>query len=287
MLPSVHAGTLPVVACPGGCAVVATFTCRHRLHGCPDRNPMPLRFYVGLDNPQDAKHFERCMVSVNTLRDRVSDFPVNEWMMDSGAFTQISTHGRFLESPQEYAVRVRRWAACGQMVAAVSQDYMCEPFILAKTGLTTRDHQRMTVERYVAIREAVGDAAYILPVLQGFWPDEYLRHAEDYGDLLQPGMWVGVGSVCKRNSNVDEIEQVLVTIHRDHPNLRLHGFGVKLTALESSLVRECLYSADSMAWSRAARWEGRDQHDYREAKRFAERIETQTVRERVFQGRLF
>lgn len=227
------------------------------------------------------------MISVKRLWGRKSDFDVEEWMMDSGAFTELRDHGRYRHSPEEYAAQVVRWSRCGNMVSATSQDFMCEPFILEKTGLTVADHQRLTIERYDAIREAVGGAAYIMPVLQGFWPDEYLSHARQYGDRLTPGMWVGVGSVCKRNSDVGEIEQVLVSISRARPDLRLHGFGVKLTALESSLVRECLYSADSLAWSYAARKRGRDPNHWEEAWRFASKIRQQRVTRREFQGRLF
>jgi len=60
---------------------------------------------------------------------------------------------------------------------------------------------------------------------------------------------VGVGSVCKRNARPDEVADILAAIKSKRPDLRLHGFGLKLTALESREVRELLYSSDSMAWS--------------------------------------
>lgn len=246
-----------------------------------------MKFYVGLHQPSDAWRFERCMVSVKRLLRRKSDFRVGEWMMDSGAFSELKDHGHYRHTPAEYAASVRRWSRCGEMVAAVSQDYMCEQLILASTRLTLPEHQRLTVERYDATREAVGKAAYVMPVIQGYWPDEYLACIDLYGDRLKPGMWVGVGSVCKRNADVDEIEQVLVAVRRARPDLLLHGFGVKLTALASSVVRDCLHSADSMAWSAAARWEGRDRNSWREAAAFAARIDGQRPRKRSFQGRLF
>lgn len=202
-------------------------------------------------------------------------------------FTELKDHGRYRNSPAEYARQVLRWSRVGNLAAAVSQDFMCEPFILAKTGLTVADHQRLTVERYDALRELVGGAAYVLPVLQGYEPREYLDHLRQYSDRLVVGQWVGVGSVCKRNADLGEVEQVLVTIRRARPELRLHGFGLKVTALRSSLVRESLHSADSMAWSYAARREGRDANDWREARAFTERIGRQKVAVRHFQARLF
>lgn len=85
-------------------------------------------------------------------------------------------------------------------------------------------------------------------------------------------MWVGVGSVCKRNTNVAEIERILSAIKAERPDLRLHGFGLKITALGSPLVRSLLHSSDSMAWSRAARAEGRNANDWREAKAYEQKV---------------
>jgi hypothetical protein len=57
-------------------------------------------------------------------------------------------------------------------------------------------------------------------------------------------------------------------------NRRLHGFGVKLTALGNKVVRDLLWSTDSMAWSFAARRQDRNQNDWREARAFAEKVST-------------
>jgi hypothetical protein len=70
-----------------------------------------------------------------------------------------------------------------------------------------------------------------------------------------------------------QIERILAHIKWHRPDLRLHGFGLKATALASCIVRECLHSADSMAWSFAARREGRDRNSWREAAAFNQRIE--------------
>lgn len=231
-------------------------------------------FYVGLHQPSDARHFERCMISYNRLKTRKSDFIVNEWMMDSGAFTQVALKGGYDESPEVYARAIKRWSNCGNLVAAVSQDWMCEAFVLDKTGLTTVEHQRLTIERYDAIRACVPSSIHVIPVLQGYQPQEYAQHIRQYGERLTNGMWVGVGSVCKRNSDVGAIEAVLLAIKRERPDLYLHGFGVKTTALRSGIVQECLHSADSMAWSFAARRTGGNANNWREAKKFVSTIDT-------------
>jgi hypothetical protein len=148
---------------------------------------------------------------------------------------------------------------------------MCEPFMLDRTGLTVADHQRLTIERYDALWPE-GLPFPIMPVLQGYDPQEYVAHVRAYGDRLTPGMWVGVGSVCKRNGSPEAIVEVLAAIKAVRPDLRIHGFGVKLTSLMHPGVREMLYSADSMAWSFAARKQGRDGNSWREASAFVERV---------------
>jgi hypothetical protein len=230
-----------------------------------------VRFFCGLHQPSDAKHFDACFISVNRVRDKVRPFEVNDWIMDSGAFTEVSRHGGYRHDVREYADVIRRWSRNRELLAAVAQDYMCEAHILAKTQLTIPDHQALTVQRYDDLL-ACHTGVYIMPVLQGYAPQTYVRHLEQYGDRLKPGAWVGVGSVCKRNGDPEAIEDVLSMIKSERPDLRLHGFGIKTTALRSPLVRKLLHSADSMAWSFAARWEGRNQNDWREAKAWMARL---------------
>ena len=229
------------------------------------------RFYTGLHQPSDAKHFDRCMVSVNRLESRKSDFEVNEWIMDSGAFTRIST-GRGHMQLGDYANQIRRW----KPDVAVSQDYMCEPFILKQTDRTVLEHQRMTIWNYRDLLMADTGNSYIMPVLQGYAPLEYSEHIRTYKYLdaeLPEGAWVGVGSVCKRNGSPLQAYAVLAAIHDERPDLLLHGFGLQMTALSWSRITDLLYSADSMAWSYAARKQGRNGNDWREADRYRVRIE--------------
>lgn len=236
-----------------------------------------MRFFTGLHQPSDAKHFDAAFVSVNRLRARKGQFSVGDWIMDSGAFTEISTHGQYRHSVAEYAKEIRRWASNGNLLAAVAQDWMCEPFIVAKTGLSVERHQQLTVERYDALRADDTAGVYVLPVLQGFAPGEYVHHLSMYGARLAPGAWVGVGSVCKRNGDPDAIAAVLLAIKGARPDLRLHGFGLKTTALGSPLVRSLLETADSMAWSFSARKQGRNANDWREAVRWVSNISSRPV----------
>jgi hypothetical protein len=244
------------------------------------------QFFVGLQRPSTAFAFACSMLSINVLRNRKRGFSANEWLLDSAAFTEMSTYGNWRTSSVEYAAQIDRLRINGIFRGAVSQDFMCEPSILQRTGLTVRDHQRLTVERYAQLLELTD--AYIMPVLQGFTPDSYAAHICEYAGLLQPGQWVGVGSVCKRNGNPHQIEDVLLAIKSERPDLRLHGFGIKLGALRSVTVRSLLYSADSMAWTYAGRRK-RDgsEHDPRLALAYAAKVEPLLNQPLLVQQQLF
>jgi hypothetical protein len=230
------------------------------------------QFFIGLHHPSTAWPFLRSMISIRALRDRQSSFRVNDWILDSGAFTEIAAYGQWRTSVEQYALEINRWQACGNLVAAVTQDMMCEDFILSKTGLSVEAHQAITIERYAALQSMTD--VFVLPVLQGFSPGSYAAHVCSYGELLRYGHWVGVGSVCKRNAAPGQIEDVLLAIKSERADLRLHGFGLKLTSLQSGTVRDLLYSSDSMAWSYHDRKNARNGHDPRSALRYCAKVET-------------
>jgi hypothetical protein len=173
----------------------------------------------------------------------------------------LSTYGRFLLSPEEYAaLALRVCLEVGDVLHVSIQDWMCEPFVLAKTGLTLREHQARTIDSYCELSYLQPGLPWV-PVLQGMDPEDYLRHFDDYAragiDLTRFPL-VGVGSVCKRN-RAKEIRELFVKLHE--LGLRLHGFGVKADGLASA--RGVLASADSMAWSRRGRFAGgRDSNGY-------------------------
>jgi hypothetical protein len=127
---------------------------------------------------------------------------------------------------------------------------MCEPFMLAKTGLTITEHQVRAVANYLELRSLAPDLPFV-PVLQGWSRDDYHRCVELYeraGIDLTAEPRVGVGSVCRRQAT-GEIEVIVHSLAS--LGLRLHGFGVKA----GGLVRyaDCLASADSLAWGFEAR----------------------------------
>src|SRR5690606_34132950 len=168
------------------------------------------------------------------------------WALDSGGFSEVSLYGEWRTSPKEYAQLVDRYAEeIGGLEWAAPQDWMCEPWIIEKTGLSVDAHQRRTVRSFLYLRERCG--AHIAPVMQGFTLDEYLRCVEMYDragvDLTREPV-VGLGSVCRRQGTA-EAERIITTLAS--MGLRLHGFGFKLQGI--ARVGRLLASADSMAWS--------------------------------------
>lgn len=170
------------------------------------------------------------------------------WGLDSGGFTELNLHGRWVTTETEYIEAVHRYQTeIGGLQWAAPMDWMCEPFVVEQTGLTVEHHQHLTVENYLRIR----DHGPFIPVLQGWDLDDYLRCVdiyESHGVDLASLPLVGVGSVCRRQ-NETEIGWIFRTLTSQ--GINCHGFGVKKAGLRS--YGEYLTSADSLAWSYNAR----------------------------------
>jgi len=176
------------------------------------------------------------------------------WALDSGGFTELSTHGSWDHgpAPRQYVDAVRCYRdQIGCLAWAAPQDWMCEPWILAKTGLTVAGHLRRTVDNYVELRDLAPDLPFV-PVIQGWRHDDYLTCSELYtaaGVDLNAAPVVGLGSVCRRQATGEAAD--IVNGMRASGIGRLHGFGIKVLGLRRYGQR--LASADSLAWSYTAR----------------------------------
>ena len=173
------------------------------------------------------------------------------WALDSGGFSELRLHGRWLTTVEEYIEATRRYTEeIGRLEWAASMDWMCDPSTLARTGLSIRAHQRRTVSNFLELRQRAPDLPYT-PVLQGWTRADYERCAGLYRiagiDLTREPL-VGVGSICGRQ-DTDETQEIMWSL-AEH-GLRLHGFGVKSGGL--ARFAGALISADSMAWSYRAR----------------------------------
>lgn len=215
-------------------------------------------FYLGTHRPRwlEAANVP-LFISYHTLaayRRAGDPFPKGRtlWALDSGGFTELDQRGEWTVSADEYGGAVYRFMmdiGTPPMFCA-PQDWMCEPRVRAKTGLTIADHQELTIDSVRYLRREFPHAPWI-PVLQGWHPKDYLAHLAQYqaaGFDLATEPLVGLGSVCRRQSTA-EIGAIVTMLHAH--GLRLHGFGVKRAGLAK--YGHMLASADSLAWSYTAR----------------------------------
>ncbi|GII20842.1 deazapurine DNA modification protein DpdA family protein [Planosporangium mesophilum] len=189
------------------------------------------------------------------------------WACDSGGFTELQTCGRWTVTPAAYVARLRRYRdEIGNLMWAAPQDWMCEPIVInggrvgpvvfAGTRLSVAEHQRRTVANFAQLRDLAPELP-VIPVVQGFTRDDYLRCVDLYWTLarvdLTAAPLVGLGSVCRRQGTA-EAGRIIAALHTAGVT-RLHGFGFKILGLTGHGSR--LTSADSMAWSVDARRRGR------------------------------
>ena len=216
-----------------------------------------LMFYLGTHRPWWlAKSPVPLCISAHTLANyrgrrgpEISGVP---YIIDSGAFTEIRDHGTWRWDEDEYGGMIYRLMEdCGYPPCFVAPlDYPCESQVLARSGLSVREHQEWTLESYRYLAREFPAAPW-MPVLQGWTPEDYARHDAMYrkaGIELGALPRVGLGSVCRRGS----IRPVGVIAGMfAGRGYRLHGFGLKSTALRA--YASYFASADSLAWSYEAR----------------------------------
>ncbi len=208
-------------------------------------------FYLGTHMPHWLREPGPWFVSITTLR-KLKKWPraSGKWSLDSGAFSEISKNGKWLVSTSQYVEEVKRaQEEIGQLEWCAPQDWMCEPFITAKTGLDVSQHQRLTTDNFLALRARLG--ASVIPVLQGWGIWDYIRHNALYtanGVDLRKERIVGVGSICRRQ-HMPAASMILALLKSE--GIRIHAFGLKLQGLRNN--RAHLVSSDSMSWSFDAR----------------------------------
>lgn len=209
-------------------------------------------FYLGAPDPSwlEKAHVP-IFVSANRTIDRKRGYEARvPWALDSGGFTQVSKHGKWLTTKESYVEEVLRVTGWGKLQWVAPQDWMCEPEVLQKTGLTVTEHQIRTTDSVVYLKSKGLPA---IPVLQGWEEDDYWRHVDQYearGISLEREPTVGIGSVCRRK-RISVVSSLIKDLRE--LGIRLHGFGVKVTGLRE--FGDFLASADSMAWSFKARVE--------------------------------
>ena len=174
---------------------------------------------------------------------------LSKWALDSGGFTELSMYGGWTIGADQYAEEVQQHMQRGKMEWCAPQDWMCEPFIIAKTGLSVDVHIGKTIENYCQLKEM---NIPVIPVLQGWKIDDYencITRYSEHGVDLAAAETVGLGSVCRRQAS-DEIGQIAKLV--SDAGIKAHGFGVKAQGIKK--YGHYLKSADSLSWSFTGRY---------------------------------
>jgi hypothetical protein len=171
--------------------------------------------------------------------------------LDSAGFVAMFRYWGYrwpLDEYVRFAGRVRPtwWAA---------PDYCCEPEISSDRDEVLERVKRTAFKLDWARQVAVDQGVPLpMPVLQGWFPDDYLRCADMIPDM--PAL-VGVGSVCRRQlTGPAGVIRVVEKLEAEMPRgVRLHLFGVKGSAMQALAGHPRIHSVDSAAWDFAARRE--------------------------------
>lgn len=210
-----------------------------------------MRFFLGThETSWLAKAGVELFVSHRRLAQRRSlPEAIAPWALDSGGFTELNLHGRWVTTTTDYIDAVARYQAeIGKLAWAAPMDWMCEPFVTDRTGLSVREHQERTVANWL---EFDGHGPFI-PTLQGWDRADYLACVDLYASAgvdLRSQPLVALGTVCRRQGT-SEIADLVRELAAG--GLNLHGFGMKLSAFTTDAPIH-LVSADSLAWSYNAR----------------------------------
>lgn len=218
-----------------------------------------MRFWLGTHETSWLGRVDVDLFISRRRLDRRKSYPraLGAWALDSGGFTELAIHGGWTLDARGYAATVRRYRdEIGGLAWVAPQDWMCEPAMLARTGLSVPEHQARTVDNFGELRAELGPL--VIPVLQGWTLGDYLRCVGRYaaaGADVTAEPLVGLGSVCRRQ-DTDEIAAIVCEL--TDIGVSCHGFGLKTAGL--ARVGPMLTSADSLAWSYGGRRRGTCSH---------------------------
>lgn len=199
------------------------------------------------------------LISANALRRQTGRFRTPDAnlfsgcgaALDSAGFVAMVKYGGYRWTVDEYAGLAGSypwdwWAA---------MDFCCESEV-AHDRAVVLERVELTAKTLGECRLRASELGMSapMPVLQGWFPDDYRRCADLSGEL--PDL-VGVGSVCRRAVNGgDGLLRIIDALDRHLPrSVKLHLFGVKGTALPVLAGHPRILSTDSMAWDARARAE--------------------------------
>lgn len=230
--------------------------------------------YYGVDQPTnttEAYSDRKAMLSAGMVWKSIGDLRFTvpetaELFIDSGGFQVTSSWD--LEYP--YTVReLFDWAESVDADLVALPDFACEPE-LHESSVEKRIE--LTIEHHAEAMAVYEDGDYSftpVPVLQGYYADQYAYCVDRFKNegLIQD--YMAVGTVCKRDS-IDAIHEVMTTIQSELPDVGFHMFGMTLNAWKDRRMWGRFKSADTSAWN----WGGQTQaHKVELLEEYAEKVD--------------
>jgi hypothetical protein len=180
----------------------------------------------------------------------IAEMPV---YLDSGGFVAAVKYRGWPWAVDSYlnlcAAAPWRWFA--------SMDWCVEPEI-ARDEATVMDRISGTVRLNILCRLGAAERGIqdrLMPVIQGWEPDHYLRCMDRLSGFLDGVPLVGLGSMCRRHvEGPHGVLQVVDALDRAAPpGMRFHLFGLKSQAVEELRGHPRIASVDSQAYGVRAR----------------------------------
>jgi hypothetical protein len=174
--------------------------------------------------------------------------------LDSAGFVAMARYHGFPWSVDDYF----RLATAYPFRRVASLDY-CTEHQIAADREEVLDRVSRTIRANRDCRQRAADLGVLdrfMPVVQGRLPTDYERCIDALGLSVQPGVVLGVGSMCRRE--IGGPEGLIAVVEHLHgilpPDVTLHLFGVKGSALPYLTAFDGRVSSiDSQAFGIAAR----------------------------------
>ena len=177
-----------------------------------------------------------------------------ELMLDSGAFHVLEKRiplSRYLEYLDKYIQFVNQHL--DMIDWFVTMDCPCDARPAESIQqLPNREKIELTIRNTLLILDKCDDPRKLVAVVQGYHPHEYEYCARKMRELGIVTARVGVGSLCIRKYEEEQIKsvsQILKTVREVLPGwTRLHAFGLNVRFLKHREIVQYLSSSDSDAW---------------------------------------
>ena len=215
-------------------------------------------FYLSLAAGSQIKtartlKYPNILINFMTRTNNPPKYPYQNLFIDSGGFYSSMVTGRYTKSDKEYLQFIEK--IMPEYFAL--RDYPCEPELLRKHGLTVKQNIQRTVDNHIILLDILPKYCINsepIPVIQGWKKEDYLDCIDAFNEQGLISNYMAIGSVCRRTA-VRNIHDVIIAVRDNIPSwIKLHGFGVKLTALKDIAIWKALYSVDSGVWDYTARW---------------------------------